>query len=175
MSARVKQLAEREARLQQRCAAQRASIAREVANIEGRFARGAFLRAGITAGSRTFDNCNLLAAGLDATQTAGSQGTETYPDGTRNCHREYPYRPDGKISGTYPLPYGLQLAGTYQFTRGVQNGGAGPSILAAWPVINVVANPQIGRNWTGVASRTIGLIREGLEREGIKVRAVGGE
>ena len=39
MSARVKQLAEREARLQQRCAAQRASIAREVANIEGRFAR----------------------------------------------------------------------------------------------------------------------------------------
>ena len=39
MSARVKQLAEREARLQQRCAAQRASIAREVASIEGRFAR----------------------------------------------------------------------------------------------------------------------------------------
>jgi hypothetical protein len=39
VSARVKQLAEREALLQQRCAAQRASIAREVANIEGRFAR----------------------------------------------------------------------------------------------------------------------------------------
>lgn len=39
MSSRVKELAEREARLQQRCAAQRASIAREVANIEGRFAR----------------------------------------------------------------------------------------------------------------------------------------
>lgn len=39
MSGRVKQLAEREAMLQQRCAAQRATIAREVANIEGRFAR----------------------------------------------------------------------------------------------------------------------------------------
>jgi hypothetical protein len=39
VSARVKQLAEREALLQQRCAAQRASIAREVINIEGRFAR----------------------------------------------------------------------------------------------------------------------------------------
>ncbi|HEY3519044.1 MAG TPA: YqjK family protein [Gammaproteobacteria bacterium] len=39
MSARVKQLAEREAMLQARCAAQRASIAREVANVEGRFAR----------------------------------------------------------------------------------------------------------------------------------------
>ena len=33
MSGRVKQLAEREAMLQQRCAAQRASIAHEVANI----------------------------------------------------------------------------------------------------------------------------------------------
>jgi hypothetical protein len=132
-------------------------------NLEGRFARGAFLRAGIAAGSRLFDNCNLLAAGLDAVQTAGSQGTETYPDGTTNCRRDYPFRPDGKVSGTYPLPYGLQLSGTYQFTRGVQTGGAGPSILAAWPVVSAVANPQIGRNWTGVASRTIGLIREGLE------------
>lgn len=39
MSGRVKQLAEREALLRERCAAQRASIAREVANIEGRFER----------------------------------------------------------------------------------------------------------------------------------------
>jgi hypothetical protein len=39
VSNRVKQLAEREAALRQRCAAQRASIAREVAGIEARFAR----------------------------------------------------------------------------------------------------------------------------------------
>jgi hypothetical protein len=39
VSDRVKQLAEREAELQARCAAQRASIAREVASIEARFAR----------------------------------------------------------------------------------------------------------------------------------------
>jgi hypothetical protein len=38
MSARVKHLAERERSLQERCAAQRAGIAREVAAIEGRFA-----------------------------------------------------------------------------------------------------------------------------------------
>jgi hypothetical protein len=38
MSARVRQLAERERNLQARCAAQRASIAREVAAIEVRFA-----------------------------------------------------------------------------------------------------------------------------------------
>ena len=39
MSERVKELAERELRLQQRCAAQRASIAREVASLEARFER----------------------------------------------------------------------------------------------------------------------------------------
>lgn len=39
MSARVKQLAEREAMLRQRCSAQRASIGREVVSIEARFAR----------------------------------------------------------------------------------------------------------------------------------------
>jgi hypothetical protein len=39
VSDRVKELAEREARLQARCAAQRASVAREVASIEERFER----------------------------------------------------------------------------------------------------------------------------------------
>ena len=39
MSARVKELYERELRLQQRCAAQRASIARELASMEARFER----------------------------------------------------------------------------------------------------------------------------------------
>jgi Carboxypeptidase regulatory-like domain len=134
-------------------------------NIEGRFRNGAFLKAGVGATSRTFDNCNLLAAGLDATVAAASQGTEIYADGTNNCHREYPYRPGAGISGLYTLVWGVHVSGTYQFSRGVQTGGAGPSILAAWPVTSTAAapNPQIGRGWTGANSRTIGLIREGLE------------
>ncbi|MBA3269069.1 MAG: hypothetical protein H0T71_01050, partial [Acidobacteria bacterium] len=132
-------------------------------NLEGRFRNGAFLRAGILAQSRTFDNCNLLAAGLDATVAAAAQGTEQYADGTNGCHREYGYRPDAKISGAYTLPYGIQLAGTYQYSRGVQAGGAGgTSIGASWPVVNAVANPMIGRNFTGVAFRTVQLIRDGL-------------
>ena len=32
--------------------------------------------------------------------------------------------------GSYTLPFDIQLSGTYQFSRGVQTGGAGPSILA---------------------------------------------
>ena len=133
-------------------------------NLEARFRRGAFLKGGIAATSRTFDNCNLLKAGLDAVVAAAAQGTEIYADGTTGCHREYGYRPDAKISGSYTLPWDIQLAGTYQFTRGVQNGGAGPSIGASWVVTSAVAAPMTGRPaWTGVASRTIQLMREGLE------------
>ena len=129
-------------------------------NLESRFANGAFLRGGIAATSRTFDQCNLLAAGADAV-AAGSN--EIYPD-SRGCHREYGYRPDAKLSGSYTLPWDVQLAGTYQFSRGVQTGGAGPSITASWAVTNAVAQQQLGRNWqSGAASRTVQLIPEGTD------------
>ncbi len=132
-------------------------------NLEARFRNGAFLRGGIAATARTFDNCNLLKAGLDAVVGVAAQGTETYEDGSTQCHREYPYRPDAKLSGSYALPWDIQLAGTFQHSRGVQTGGAGPSVGASWAVTSAVANPQIGRNWTGVASRTVQLMREGLD------------
>lgn len=133
-------------------------------NLEARFRNGAFLKGGIAATARTFDNCNLLKAGLDAVTGVAAQGTEIYADGTTQCHREYGYRPDAKMSGSYTLPWDIQLAGTYQFTRGVQNGQAGPSIGASWAVTSAVAAPMTGRAaWTGVASRTVQLMREGLD------------
>jgi hypothetical protein len=125
-------------------------------NLEGRFRNGAFLRGGVAATSRTFDNCNLAQAGIEY------GNWETYPDGP-TCKRDYPYRPDMKLSGSYPMPWGIQFSGTYQFSRGVQTGGAGPSIQAGWAVTSAVVNPFLGRNWTGVASRTVQLIREGQE------------
>ena len=129
-------------------------------NLESRFRNGAFLRGGIAATARTFDQCNLLAAGFDAV-AAGS--SEIYPEGP-GCHREYGYRPDAKFSGSYTLPWDVQLGGTYQFTRGVQTGGAGPSITASWTVTNAIAAQQIGRNWqSGAASRTVQLIPEGTD------------
>ncbi|MBM3808913.1 MAG: TonB-dependent receptor [Acidimicrobiia bacterium] len=129
-------------------------------NLEARFRNGAFLRGGIAATSRTFDNCNLLKAGADAV-AAGSN--EIYPD-SKGCHREYGYRPDAKWSASYTLPWDIQVAGTYQFTRGVQTGGAGPSITASWTVVNAVAQQQLGRNWqSNAASRTVQLISEGKD------------
>lgn len=125
-------------------------------NLEGRFRNGAFLKGGLAAGSRVFDTCNLAQAGIEYGDWADYEG------GVRGCRREYPFRPDLKLSGSYPLPFGIQLAGTYQFSRGVQAGGTGgTSLLANWTVTSAVANPFLGRNWTGVAARAVPLIREG--------------
>jgi hypothetical protein len=124
-------------------------------NLENRFVNGAFLRGGIQATSRTFDDCNLTRN--------DSPENPTYPDGTSVCHREYPFRPDAKVFGSFPLPGDVILSGTYQFSRGVQTGGAGPSILATWNVTNATINPVLGRNLTGANSKAIPLIREGLE------------
>ncbi len=132
-------------------------------NLDARFSRGAFLRGGISASGRSFDNCNLIDAGYDAVSTATVLGTEVYADGSTTCHREYGLRPDFKLLGSYPLPFGIQFSGTYQFSRGVQTGGAGPSVLANWSVTNTVIAPVLGHNWTGVASKSIGLMREGQD------------
>src|SRR5436190_11557091 len=139
-------------------------------NLESRFANGAFIRGGITAISRTLDNCNLANAGLDAVpfgQTA-AVSVESYADGTSYCHREYSYRPDVKILGSYALRWDVLISGTYQFTRGVQTGGAGPAILASWSVASATfANPTVstlGRALNpGSANKTIQLVREGLD------------
>ncbi|HUR32634.1 MAG TPA: carboxypeptidase regulatory-like domain-containing protein [Vicinamibacterales bacterium] len=136
-------------------------------NLDARFSQGAFLRGGIGATGRTFDNCNLAGAGQDAfvagLNTPTSLGTEIYPDGSTVCHREYPLRPDFKLLGAYTLPFDIQFSGTYQFSRGVQTGGAGPSILATYAVTSALITPVLGHGWTGSASKNIALMREGLD------------
>jgi hypothetical protein len=128
-------------------------------NLESRFQNGAFARFGVTAGRRTFDDCyeNL----------ADDPTSELFPDGTSYCHREYGYRPDIKALGSYPLPGGVMFSATYQYSRGVQTGGAGPSILATWTMNNALlaANGStLGRQLhPGVANKAVQLIREGLE------------
>src|SRR5262249_41837917 len=114
-------------------------------SLESRFAHGAFIRGGVSATNRVYDNCNLFNAGFDALNgTPGAFVTsfpDSYSDGTSYCHREYPYRPDAKIVGSYTLPFEILFSGTYQFTRGIQTGGAGPAILAQWTVASAQFGP----------------------------------
>jgi hypothetical protein len=134
-------------------------------NLDWRLPRGAFVRGGLNMQRRRFNNCNLIeSAGPDAVATTTELGTETYPgSGESFCDRTYPYRPDVKFMGSYTLPLDIQFSATYQFSRGIQNGGAGPSLRANWAVTNAVINPFIGSNWTGAASRVVSLLREGAD------------
>ncbi len=134
-------------------------------NIDWRLPRSAFVRGGLNLQRRTFNNCSLIeSAGPDAVAGTTFLGTETYPfDNSSYCDRKYPFRPDVKFMGSYTLPWDVQFSATYQFTRGVQTGGAGPSIQANWAVVNSVIQPFIGAPWTGANSRTVQLIREGLD------------
>lgn len=136
-------------------------------NVEWRLRGSAFLRGGMNLQRRSFNECGLIeGAGPDAVlptpQT--SLGTEIYPwENSRICERTYPFRPDFKFMGAYTLPRDVQFSATYQFVRGIQTGGAGPSIQANWAVVNSVIQPFIGAPWTGAASRTVQLMREGLD------------
>ncbi len=130
-------------------------------NLTARPKAGVFFNVGVAAGKRIFDQCALVNYGVFSLLTgATTTVSETYPNGNRACHQDLPYRPDFKFSGSYRLPYDVQFSGTFQFTRGVQNGGAAPSVLATWAT--TVANTTLGRPYANAAAtRTVNLLPVG--------------
>jgi hypothetical protein len=139
-------------------------------NLMSRWANGAFVQAGVGAVARTYNDCDLQAAGYEAMIGAAAVGQEIYSDGTRYCDRSYPFRPDLKMLASYPLPGGVQFTGTYQFNKGVQTGGAGPSLLATWVIPNAsfttpaTIGSTLGRPLNPLnATKTVQLMREGLD------------
>jgi hypothetical protein len=130
-----------------------------------RFTGGAFISGGITASKRIFDQCNLVNAGiLSAVITSAAAGTgfpEIFPDGTKACHQDLPYRPDLKLLGSYTLPFDVQLSGSFQFVRGVQTGGAAPSIQAVWATTPASAT-TLGRAYSaGATTKQVNLMAVG--------------
>jgi hypothetical protein len=132
------------------------------------FRSGGFLQAGIAAQKRIFDQCNLVNAGIvgynGAINTAAINLTEVaeiFPDGTKACHQDLPYRPDLKMSGSYTLPGDIIVSPTYQFVRGVQTGGAAPSLLATWATTPATAT-TLGRAYSAAATtKSVNLIAVG--------------
>jgi hypothetical protein len=127
-----------------------------------RFSRGAFFNVGINAQKRIFDQCNLVNAGIvSALTTAATEVAEIFPDGSKACHQDLPYRPDLKLLGSYTLPYDVVLSATYQFSRGVQTGGAAPSILATWGTTPATAT-TLGRTYSaGATTKSVNLMAVG--------------
>ena len=125
-----------------------------------------FIQAGMNAQKRVFDQCALVDYGVlslltnAANAAASPEVTEVFPDGSRACHQDLPYRPDFKFLGSFTLPLDIQFSGTYQFTRGIQNGQAAPSILAQWAA--PTAATTLGRPFAaGATTRTWNLMAVG--------------
>jgi len=126
------------------------------------FRRGGFIQGGVTFGKRIFDQCNLVSAGIvSAIITAATEVAEIFPDGSRACHQDLPYRPDLKLSGSYTLPFDVIVSPTYQYVRGVQNGGAAPSVLATWATL-LSTSTTLGHAYSANATtKTANLIAVG--------------
>jgi hypothetical protein len=129
---------------------------------------GMFVQAGINAQKRIFDQCKFVDAGIaayvinaaNAVAPVAPEVSEIFPNGNRACHQDLPYRPDLKLLGSYTLPFDIQLAGTFQFTRGVQTGGAAPSVLAQWAAAS--SSTTLGRPFAAnAATRVWNLIEVG--------------
>ena len=130
---------------------------------QARFSR-AFVQGGMTISKRIFDQCNLVDAGILAyVVTAATEVAEQFPDGKKACHQDLDYRPDFKLLGSYTLPLDIQLSGTYQFVRGVQTGGAAPSILATWTAMPASAT-TLGRAYSaGATTKSANLMPVGYD------------
>jgi len=131
-------------------------------NMRATFKGGSFVSGGINAQKRIFDQCNLVNTGIvSALTAAATEVAEIFPDGTKACRQDLPYRPDFKMSGSYSAPFDISISPTFQFVRGVQNGGAAPSVLATWST-TPAASTTLGRAYSaGATTKSVNLMAVG--------------
>jgi hypothetical protein len=98
----------------------------------------------------------LLAGGLNAGRTmTDACFVVDSPQQLQFCKVTPPFQPQLKLLGAYPLPLGLQVAGTFQSLPG-------PNILATWAAPVAAISPSLGRPLAGnVATASISLIQPG--------------
>ena len=145
--------------------------------LNARLRTGTFIQGGVSAGRRAYNTCNtplvsavpgiVSATQFTLPQVDSPESAET-PDGSF-CDQVFPFRPDAKFMASHTLPWDIQLSGTFQHSRGVQNPLA-PSVLALWPVSNAIIEPALGRRLaacpaTGAcaATKTVSIIQPGVD------------
>src|SRR5262249_30332264 len=119
--------------------------------VNARLPRGAFVQGGVNVGNEVTDTCDVMGkADLPAAAIpvffSGYSDLITSLSGLASpsknfCHIAPPFwRPDVKLSGTYPLPvWDVQLSATLQSVPG-------PWIVATQVVPNSQIAPSLGRN-----------------------------
>ncbi|MBM3776742.1 MAG: TonB-dependent receptor [Acidimicrobiia bacterium] len=95
--------------------------------MHGRFPNGALLQGGVALGSEVTDNCVVVDS----------------PDALHFCKTSEPWWNSNsgqlKVSGSFPMPYGIELSGVYQNLAGAQ-------ILANVPFTSAQIFQALGRN-----------------------------
>jgi hypothetical protein len=92
-----------------------------------RFARQGLLQGGVSIGRTVVDNCIVI----DSPQAGRPGFCKITPPWSANSQV--------KLAAVYPLPWNIQVAGTYQNLPGVQ-------ILAAYTATNAEIRPSLGRD-----------------------------
>ncbi len=103
-------------------------------SVSARFGEGGLLSGGVSTGRTVFDNCNAL---VDSPQK-------------QFCHNVNPFsmQTQFKVSGAYPLPWDLQLSGTYQNLPGLP-------YTASYVATNARIAPVLGRNLGACGTRPV--------------------
>jgi hypothetical protein len=114
--------------------------------VRARFASGAFAQGGLSTGSTVTDNCyqnddpSLLASAPGAFAPTNAPRLPSF------CHVSPPWSAATqlKLSGAYPLPWALQVAGTFQNLPGIP-------VTSIYNATNTDVLPSLGRSLSGGA------------------------
>lgn len=117
--------------------------------------RGAVLQGGLSTGKTTVDMCSIWQSMPHVTVNSSLQATGSLAAGGAGrvgdfCHQETPFLTQLKFLGSYALPAGFQVSGTFQSIPG-------DTLFANYVATNAVILPSLGRNLSSGAGGTVTL------------------
>jgi hypothetical protein len=119
--------------------------------LNARLPRGVLVQGGVNTGRVKTDDCAVRASSTLATTDPINRPES--PD-TRFCRVTPPFQLDAKFAVSYPLPWDLQVSGTFQ-------SAPGPEITAVWAAPNAQVQPSLGRPLASGNTANVALVEPG--------------
>ena len=117
-----------------------------------RFGRGGLFGGGVGIGHAVADDCGIVVGHPELTATLSLPGATVASGPSTSeqaCHVSVPWSAltQVKFNGVYPLPWGVQIAGTFQNLPGATD-------LLSYTVSNAAIAPSLGRNLAACPAAT---------------------
>jgi hypothetical protein len=122
-------------------------------DVNARLARNVILSGGVGVGRERVNSCNI-AKDVSLTVTGTARLNDPRVDAF--CDVRPPLKPSVKGQVSYPLPWQINVAATFQSLP-----YSGPELRAQYPLSNAIVLPSLGRNFTAVPP-TIDLLPSGI-------------